>query len=148
MSKTKSPSLTLIACVAAMVFSCGTAAAQTIDELAAMQRTKLQEEIRKSKGLPDAEQLAAVKSKSLERPAPLPPARSGLTVHALYTKGNGAQLAELTDGTSLMMATPGRRFGPFRIVSVGEQGVTVTPAVCKSKKKCDPDKVVRVGGSF
>ena len=148
MSKTKSHFNVIAAsfAVITLLICAGTAGAQTIDDLAAMQRAKINDELRKSKGLPDSLQLAASIGQSEIKAPPPPPPRSGLAVHSLYTMGSNKKVAELSDGLNLFLAAPGRQYGPFRIVNVNEEGITVAPAGCK--KKCAPAKLIRVGGSF
>lgn len=120
--------------------------AQTIEDLAKMQRAKINDEILKSKGLPDSQQLAAQASMPVVKALPPPPAVSGLVVHALYSRGSSGRIAELSDGKNLMIAVPGTQYGPYRIVRVSELGVTVAPTRCA--KKCAPERTIRLGGTF
>jgi hypothetical protein len=135
------------------IFAVGTSLlhAQTIDELASMQRVKINDELLKAKGLPDSQQaaqLAAVAAQAASRPAmlPSPPRLPSMAVHALITVGSGITVAELTDGRNLILAIPGHRYGDFKIASVSPTGVSILPAACKGK--CTGARLVPLGGVF
>ena len=150
MSKTKSLKalLQLVALPAVLAAVVVGAQAQTIAEIAELQRAKLRAELNKPKA--DAE--AARPVVNVQEVAAVAAARkiaatiSGVSVHALYVRGSGGFVAELTDGRNLMVAIPGAVYGPNRVIAVRGSGVEVAQTTCK--KDCASSRVIPVGGAF
>jgi hypothetical protein len=150
MSSTKNSLSHLAVAVVALV-AMGSAHAQvnpqvTIDDLAAMQRAKLKDAMLKSQGGPVVNVDGPKPVVLTPKPPPPPPPTARLAVHAIVTSGRGVTVAELTDGRNIIQAVPGRTYGPFVVNAVTPAGVTVAEVKCS--KKCAPERLVTVGGSF
>lgn len=118
--------------------------AQTIAELAELQRSKLLSDLSKLKT--DSEPVKPVIDPKDVAMRKAVATLSGVTVHSLYVKGSGSYVAELTDGRNLRIAIPGSVYGPNRIVAVRPTGVEVVSLNCKID--CTQTRIVPVGRSF
>ncbi|MCR6481015.1 hypothetical protein NU688_32995 [Variovorax sp. ZS18.2.2] len=139
-----------MACAA--LLACPAAGAQTLGELAAVQRAKQQAELLKSqKDLADAQAAATPKPERLEptkveaeetkaatRRAALA-ARPKIVLHALYAR-NGVWVAELASGQGLALALVGMQVYGNRISAIDQRGLVLfkpcTAQDASEKSRC------------
>ena len=138
---------TLVAVAITMI--AGAAGAQTIGELAEAQRAKLRQELA-MKNAPAA--VSAPTDVQAVNVAPVAPAVADaprLRVHALYRRGSGEWVAEITNGFQLVKPVPGMVYGKYMLETVDGEGLHLKRvAKCARAKNCDASRVVRLGAEL
>ena len=134
------------------VFGAMPVAAQTIGEIAGVQRQKLLRDISGVVPAPAPAPAPASASEPVKGPQPSPKqstprtTASSFSVHAVLAH-EGVWRAEITDGKSLMVVKAGAHVGKAMVEKVDSAGVHITMSgACK--KGCVKERVVGVGGAF
>jgi hypothetical protein len=130
----------------AIAMMAGPANAQTIGELAEAQRAKLRQELA-MKNAPAA--VAPPKETQVVSIAPVVAEPPKLRVHALYRRGVGDWVAEITNGFQLVKPVPGMVYGKYMLETVDGEGLHLKRVGnCARKKNCESKRLVRLGGEL
>jgi len=120
--------------------------AQTIGELAEAQRAKLRQELA-IKNAPPA--VAPPKDAQVVSITPVVTEPPKLRVHALYRRGGGDWVAEVTNGFQLVKPLPGMVYGRYMLEKVDGEGLHLKRvASCARQKNCESNRLVRLGGEL